>query len=173
MIYWPDRRSLLWPHERRACIARFQRARRPARKRTGMARTKPTEGSPIVTPREIWNDKCEAARGVKENFGTENALTYLIGEKFLDFLDVAERHKDYQAEIPAFAAEIKDIFEQWEIADYLERARHREPFDPDDYEEDDEMDPEDIEMERKEDIRTAAKDLMLVEQAREWLLDEK
>jgi hypothetical protein len=74
-----------------------------------------------MTPKEIWKDKCEAARGVKENFGTENALTYLIGEKFLDFLDVAERDKDYHAELPAFAAEIKDMFEQHEIADYLER----------------------------------------------------
>src|SRR5581483_11680923 len=87
-----------------------------------------------MTPRELWQDKCAAARGVKENFGTENALKYLIDEKFLDFLDAAERHKDWQNELPAFAAEIKDIFEQWEIADYLERARHREPFDPADYE---------------------------------------
>lgn len=122
-------------------------------------------------PKELWMDKCEAARGIKENFGTENALKYLIGEKFLDFLGAAERHKDYQAEVPAFAAEVKDIFEQWEIADYLERTRHREPFDPADYEDDDEMDAEDIEMERKRDIREAARDLLLVEQAREWLLD--
>jgi hypothetical protein len=125
-----------------------------------------------MTPKELWMDKCEAARGVKENFDTENALKYLIGEKFLDFLDVAERQKDYQAEIPAFAGEIKDIFEQWQIADYLERARHREPFDPTDYDDDDDdMTPEDIEMERKRDIREAARDLMLVGQAREWLLD--
>jgi hypothetical protein len=124
-----------------------------------------------MTPRETWQDKCEAAREVKENFGTENALKYLIGEKFLDFLDTAERLKDYRAEIPDFAAEIKDIFEQWQIADHLERARHREPFDPADYEDDDEMSADDIEMERKWDIRVAARDLMLVEQAREWLLN--
>jgi hypothetical protein len=126
-----------------------------------------------VSPNELWTDKCEPARDIKENFGTENALKYLIGEKFLDFLDAAERHKDWQAEVPAFAAEIKDIFEHWEIADYLERARHREPFDPTDYEDDDEVDAEDIEMERKRDIREAARDLMLVEQAREWLLEEQ
>jgi hypothetical protein len=35
------------------------------------------------------------------------------------------------------------------------------------------MDAEDIEMERKRDIREAARDLMLVEQAREWLLEER
>jgi hypothetical protein len=124
-------------------------------------------------PKELWMDKCEAARGVKENFGTENALKYLIGEKFLDFLDAAENRKDFQAEIPAFAAEVKNMFEQCEIADYLERARHREPFDPADYEDDDDMDEVDIEMNRKQDIREAATDLLLVEQAREWLLDEE
>ncbi len=42
-----------------------------------------------MTPRKIWTDKCEAARGIKENFGTENALKYLIGEKFLEFLAAA------------------------------------------------------------------------------------
>ncbi len=35
------------------------------------------------------------------------------------------------------------------------------------------MTPEDIEMERQRDIREAARDLLLVEQAREWLLDEQ
>ena len=125
------------------------------------------------TPKEIITSWCEAAREVKENFGTENALNYLIGEKFLDFLDEAERQKDYREEIPAFVTEIKDIFEQWEIADYLEQVRHREPFDAADYEDDDDLDQEDIEMERKQDIREAARDLLLVEQAREWLLEEQ
>jgi hypothetical protein len=32
-----------------------------------------------MTPKEIWMDKAEAARGIKETFGTENALKYLIG----------------------------------------------------------------------------------------------
>ena len=126
-----------------------------------------------MTPRDLWQDQCKAARGVKEKFGIENALQYLIGEKFLDFLDEAERHKDFQVELPAFAAEINDIFEQGEIADYLERAWHREPFDPAECEDDDEMDQEDIEMDRKRDIREAARDLLLVEQARELLLDDQ
>ena len=127
----------------------------------------------LPTPKEIVTNWCEATREIKENFGTENALEYLIGEKFLAYLDAAESHKDYQAVIPDFAAEIKAIFEQWEIADFLDgRVRHREPFDPADYEDDDEVEQEDIEMERKHDIREAARDLMLVEQAREWLLEE-
>jgi hypothetical protein len=124
-----------------------------------------------MTPKEVWMDKAEAARGIKLSFGTENALKYLIGEKFLEFLDAAERHKDYRAEIRAFAAEIKGIFEQQEIGEYLKGARHREPFDPADYDDDDSMEAADNEMERKRDIRESARDLLLVEQAREWLLD--
>lgn len=88
-------------------------------------------------------------------------------------MDAAEQNKDFQTEIPAFTVEIKDLFEQREIADYLDRARYREPFDPAAYEDEDDMDEGDIEMERKQDIREAARDLMQVEQARGWLLEEK
>lgn len=46
------------------------------------------------------------------------------------------------------------------------KARQTEPFDAEDYEDED---AEDTEMERQTDIRQSAADLMLVEQAREWL----
>jgi len=44
-----------------------------------------------------------------------------------------------------------------------------EPFDPSIYEDDD---PEFIEMERKDDLRRSAADLLLVEPAKAWLLGE-
>ena len=50
-------------------------------------------------------------------------------------------------------------------------ARLREPFDPDLYDEDD--DPEEVEEERRDDIRSSANDLLLVERAKEWLLDDE
>ena len=78
---------------------------------------------------KIWIEQCEAARGIEAEFGTQQALTYL-GEKFLNYLDAAERDADFRAEIPAFVAEIKDIFEPWQLAEYLDKARQREPFDP-------------------------------------------
>ena len=53
------------------------------------------------------------------------------------------------------------------MAEYLERARQTEPFDPEDYD-----DPEDAEMARRAELRTSAADLLLVESAREWLLAE-
>jgi len=58
---------------------------------------------------KIWIKQCEAARGIEAQFGTQKALAYLVGEKFLNHLEAAEKDPAYQAEVPAFVAEIKDI----------------------------------------------------------------
>ena len=60
---------------------------------------------------EIWKEQCDAARQIEAEFGTQNALAYLIGEKFLNFLEAAETDAEFRAEIPAFVAEIKTIFD--------------------------------------------------------------
>src|SRR3954452_9540753 len=119
---------------------------------------------------KIWVEKCDAARMIADQFGTDKALRYLISEKFLNYLEAAERLPDYRAEIPAFVAEIKTIFERWQLAEELERARESEPFDPDLYDEED--DPEAVEMGRQDNFRRSANDLSLVERAREWLLED-
>jgi hypothetical protein len=132
-------------------------------------------------PHEIWIDQCEAAVGIEDDFGTQQALDYLVGEKFLNFLEAAETVADFRAEIPAFVAKIKTIFERWQLAAYLETARDSEPFDPSLLEprdhpilekEEIEFDADKIEELRKDDIRQCTRDLLLVERAREWLLDE-
>jgi hypothetical protein len=94
-----------------------------------------------------------------------DALAYLIGEKFIDFLEAADDDAEVRAELPAFVAEIKTIFERWQLAEYLEKARQTEPFDPTIYD-----DPEDAEMERKSELRRSAAELLMVERAKEWLL---
>ena len=43
-----------------------------------------------MRPCEIWIEQCEATRQIEAEFGTQNALDYLIGEKFLNFLQAAE-----------------------------------------------------------------------------------
>ena len=121
---------------------------------------------------KIWIDQCEAAEGIEDDFGTQPALEYLIGEKFLDFLEAAESEDEFRDEIPAFVARIKTLFEGWQMAAYLETAKKSEPFDPALFEGDDEYSPEEIEDNRKQDIRQCTRDLLLVERAREWLLEE-
>ena len=90
-----------------------------------------------------------------------------MGEKFLNYLEAAEKDSTFRAELPAFVAEIKRLFEPWQLAECLENARQTEPFDPSIYED---ADPEDIEMERKADLRRCAADLLVVERAKELLL---
>src|SRR5271165_3367961 len=98
---------------------------------------------------KIWIEQCEAARGIEDEFGTQKALAYIVGEKFLNFLAAAEDDPGFRAEVPAFVAEIKTIFEPWQLAEFLEKARQTEPFDPSIYDEED----DDIELERQLDIR--------------------
>jgi len=126
-----------------------------------------------MKPCEIWIEQCEATRQIEAEFGTQNALDYLIGEKFLKFLQAAETDAEFRAEIPAFVGGIKTIFETWQLAEYLETARQSEPFDPRLYDDEDEViDPEFVEAERQDELRSSAADLLLVEQARGWLLEE-
>jgi hypothetical protein len=122
-----------------------------------------------VQPHKIWVGQCDAARGIEDEFGTAKALDYLVGEKFLNFLQAAETNAEFRAEIPLFVAEIKSIFEPWQLAEFLEKARHSDPFDPGLYEGETQ---EVVEEERQADLSRCASDLLLVEQARGWLLGD-
>jgi hypothetical protein len=121
---------------------------------------------------KIWIDQCEAARGIENEFGTQKALDYLVGEKFLNFLEAAETDPNFRSDIPEFVAGIKGIFERWQLAQYLETALQTEPFDPALFEDDEETDPEEVEDMRKDDIRRCTRNLLLMERAREWLVED-
>jgi hypothetical protein len=75
------------------------------------------------TPTEIIADWCQAAQGIEERYGEEKAMGYLIGEKFLNFLERAETDHEWREAIPAFVAEIKATFERWQLADFLNSPR--------------------------------------------------
>jgi hypothetical protein len=120
-----------------------------------------------MKPHKIWIEQCRAARNIESEFGVPAALEYLIGEKFLNFLEASDDHAEFRAELPTFVAEIKTIFEPWQLAEYLEKARETEPFNPDIYDDED-----DIELERQLELRRSAADLLLVERAKEWLLGD-
>jgi hypothetical protein len=119
-----------------------------------------------MDPRNIWVEQCQAARGIEDEFGVPKALEYLVGEKFINFLEAADNDANFRAELSAFAAEIKTIFEPYQLAEYLETARQTDAFDSTLYDEE-----EDAELEREADLRRCAADLLLVERAKEWLLE--
>jgi hypothetical protein len=48
---------------------------------------------------KIWEEQCEATRTIRERFGVENPLDYLIGEKLLNFAKAAGQDPDFAAEL--------------------------------------------------------------------------
>ena len=72
---------------------------------------------------KIWIEQCEAASGIKERFGAGKAIGYLIGEKLLAIVQEANNCPQFAKEIPNFIAEVKEIFELWEIRQYFENVR--------------------------------------------------
>jgi hypothetical protein len=83
---------------------------------------------------KIWIDQCEATEGIRDHFGPNNALDYLIGEKLLSFVHAAEQHPEFAAELPAFLAAIRHLFPAEQIRDYLDRLEERKylaPREPD------------------------------------------
>lgn len=72
---------------------------------------------------KVWVAQCEAAQGIKDSFGSEKALGYLIGEKFLNYLEASTTRPEWKGELPAFVAEIKRIFEPWEIGHFFETVK--------------------------------------------------
>lgn len=64
---------------------------------------------------EIWIPQCDAALGIRERFGVEKALGYLIGEKLLQFVRACETEPDFAATLPAFIARIREDYEPHEL----------------------------------------------------------
>ena len=91
-------------------------------------------GSPPTEFHRLWIEQCAATEDIRETFGLENALDYLIGEKLFTFLLVSERDPEFAAELPAFVAGIRRLFSAAEIHEYLdhvERVKFLAPREPD------------------------------------------
>ena len=58
--------------------------------------------SPSIEFHKAWIDQCDATRDIRERFGLQDALDYLIGEKLFTFLMASERDPQFAAELPAF-----------------------------------------------------------------------
>src|SRR5207249_4588840 len=72
---------------------------------------------------KIWVDQCNAARDIKEAFGLEKAIGYLIGETFLNFVEASDQHPEFATELPSFVEEVKQTSEPAEIRAYLDGVR--------------------------------------------------
>jgi hypothetical protein len=81
--------------------------------------------NPSTTFHKIWIEQCAATEDIREQFGTRNALDYLIGEKLFSFVMAAEQDSEFAAELPAFVAAIQRLFPAEEIREYLDHLENR------------------------------------------------
>ena len=117
---------------------------------------------------KIWIEQCDATEGIKERFGQEKAIHYLIGEKFLNFLEESDRRPEFASEVLSFVAGIREIFERHEISEFFERLLHERSVEADEDWPFDDF--EDAELEPADVVREAEA-IQLIERARELLVD--
>ena len=67
----------------------------------------------------IWIEQCEAAREIRDAWGTRKALGYLVGEKLLNYIHAADSDPSWEVNLPKFAAEIRRIFTNEELRTYF------------------------------------------------------
>jgi len=70
--------------------------------------------------RRTWKEQCEAASGIRQRFGLDQAVNYLVGEKFLGFLRAVDREPALSPELPKFVAEVRRIFAPEVIVAFFE-----------------------------------------------------
>ena len=130
----------------------------------------PERDSPQKELHKIWMDQCDAVEHIEAEYGTEKAIGYLIGEKLLNFLEVAERREEWRAEVPHFVARIKTIFEPWQISQFFEIPRRLGAFGHVTDEEGHNFWRS--QRDDSENLSEDSRNLLLFERAREWLLEQ-
>ena len=116
----------------------------------------------------LWRAQCDAALDIRERFGTQRALGYLVGEKLLAHLERADRDSLAAAETPAFVDRIRRDFGAADLAAYFATVRRVGPLGH-------ALSEAGLEALREagavdEDVVRGAEEVLLVERARELLL---
>lgn len=111
----------------------------------------------------IWSEQCDAAANIETHFGTQNALRYLVNEKFLDFVEAAATDESFREQLPRFAERIKSMFDASSLEQCFATARQGPPLTPGDLERESRRAPHEREQMRESDQQ-------LIVEAKRWLL---
>ena len=69
--------------------------------------------------RMLWTSQCDVAPTIRERYGLQAALDYLISEKLLNFAEAAATRPDFAHELPLFVAQVRRLFTHEEIRAHL------------------------------------------------------
>lgn len=64
---------------------------------------------------DIWREQFDATAAIRERHGEKAALDYLVGEKLLHFTTASREHPVFAAQLPAFVARVRRMFEREEM----------------------------------------------------------
>ena len=115
---------------------------------------------------KIWIEQCEAAEGIKEQFGAKDAARYLIGEKLLRFLQASHDRPEFAEVLPKFIAEIKRVIAPHEIVELFDDLQAGAVPDPVKIFRGD-IDDEELD---EHDVQYDAEKILLIENAKALLL---
>ena len=73
----------------------------------------------VSRARTLWRSQCGVVPSIREKYGLQAALDYLVSEKLLSFAEAAASHPDFAHELPVFVAEIRRLFTPAEIKEHL------------------------------------------------------
>jgi hypothetical protein len=74
-------------------------------------------------PSKYWIEPCREAPRIRQAIGLQNALDYIIGGKLSSVIRMASMDEAYKAEVPAFIAQIHQLFTDDEIRQYLGKRK--------------------------------------------------
>jgi hypothetical protein len=82
----------------------------------------------LIEFHKVWIAQCEAAREIRARYGTQEAIGYLVGEKLVEYLRMAEQAPEWREQLPMFIEEIKQLFSSEEIRTYFDGLRRIGPL---------------------------------------------
>ena len=74
---------------------------------------------------EIWREQCDATVAIRARYGEKAAIDYLIGEKLLNFTTASRNLPTFAAQLPAFVARVRRMFEREGMLRYLTELDRR------------------------------------------------
>ena len=70
-----------------------------------------------------WVQQCRAASGIRQRFGLESALSYLVGEKLVNLSGALMRQPELKQELPRIQRLLWRTFRREEIIAYAQGLR--------------------------------------------------
>ncbi len=127
-------------------------------------------GSAVTEFTQFWMEQCSAAEEIRGRFGADKSIGYLVGEKCLNHLRAAGTQPRFAVETAGFAQRVREIFSRDDLHAYFDTVRRVGALGH--VATDEEFQAFRDAGALGEDPVCGAEDVLLLDEAREWLLSD-